>query len=549
MWELALAAMVTLGCTALIVGLAHRRRALRHREEEAREAAAALRQRERHLTQLFEQAPVGFFEAISDGLVVRANRAMHLILGRAPGTLPGFNVADLGWGEEGTTREPAEAGTGDRRAVRYRHPDGSERDLELRANPILDDEGRPAGTLTAVMDVTERNRAERERQELARRMEQTQRLETIGTLAGGIAHDMNNLLTPILGYVEIALAEMDPESVFHEDLMQVAGAANRAKELVAQILRFSRPEKDDLSPVLLQSVAREVTGLLRASLPTTIRIDHRVDSACPPVLGKATQIHQILFNLCTNASHAMPDGGTITVSIDLVDALATLDAGQRPEGEGPFVRLRVQDDGTGMDEATAARVFQPFFTTKEPGKGTGLGLSVVQGIVVGMGGRIGVESAPGEGATFTLLFPAHAEAHGGEEPVREAEEVSAGGHILLVDDDESVLHVTERALARLGYTVTSCRSGDEAVALFESAPDAFDLILTDQTMPGRTGLQLAGEVRASRPALPIVLTTGYAGLITEEQLRRIGNCTLVMKPATPSQIGRVVRRSMRAATG
>ncbi len=420
---------------------------------------------------------------------MRANRAMHIMLGRAPGTLPGFRVADIGWerSEDGEAAEHTPGAMGDRYAVTYRHPDGSDRELDLRANAVLGDGGERVGTLTAATDVTERNRAEREREELRRRMEQGQRMETIGSLAGGIAHDFNNLLTPILGYVEIAQSEIDKESVLYQDLAQVAAAGHRAKDLVGQILRFSRPQKEELQAVPLHGIAREVTGLLRASLPATIRIVQRIDSACPPVLGKATQIHQILFNLCTNASHAMPDGGTITVSIDLVDALATMDDGQRPAGPGPFVRLRVEDDGTGMDAPTLERIFQPFFTTKETGKGTGLGLAVVQGIVVAMNGTISVESTLGRGTSFTLLFPAHKEVVAEAETVAEEVPMSAGGRVLLVDDDPGVLGVTARVLARLGYEVTSCASGDEAYAVFEKSPQAFDVLFTDQTMPGRTG--------------------------------------------------------------
>ena len=529
-------------------------RGARHRFEDRVAAAereiAELRAGERRLGHLFEQAPVGFFEVDQDGVVVRANRAMHIILGRAACTLPGYRVADLGWkpveGADGA--EDAEGAMGDRNAVTYRHPDGRDRELELRANAVLGDDGGRVGTLTAVTDVTERNRAAREREELRRRMEQGQRLETIGTLAGGIAHDFNNLLTPILGYVEIAQSEIDRESVLYEDLAQVAAAGHRAKDLVAQILHFSRPEKEALEPVLLQSVAREVTGLLRASLPTTIRMEQRLDGTCPPVLGKATQIHQILFNLCTNAFHAMPEGGTITVSIDLVDALATMDAGERPAGPGPFPRLRVRDDGTGMDAVTLERIFQPFFTTKEAGKGTGLGLAVVQGIVVAMNGTVAVESTVGKGTTFTLLFPAHRDVV--PEAVAVAEDVAAGagGRVLLVDDDPGVLGVTARVLARLGHDVTPCPSGDEASVVFDRSPHAFDVLFTDQTMPGRTGLQLAREVRRKRPEIPIVITTGYAGVITEEHLRAIGGCELILKPASPAHIGRVMRRLLGTAT-
>jgi PAS domain S-box-containing protein len=535
------------GLVLVLLGIRDARRRSRDRVAEAGRELAASADRERRLAHLLEQAPVGLFEVDHDGVVAHANRAMHIILGRAPGTLPGFRVSDIGWEEEGRTH--ADGAMGDRRAVTYRHPDGTDRELELRANAVIGDDGSRVGTLTAVMDVTERNRAERERAELHRRMEQGQRLETIGTLAGGIAHDFNNLLTPILGYVEIAQAEVEQDSVLFEDLAQVAAAGHRAKDLVAQILRFSRPEKEELQPVALQGVAREVTGLLRASLPATVRIVQRMDAACPPVLGKATNIHQILFNLCTNASHAMPEGGTITVSVDLVDALATMDAVKRPAGSGPFVRLRVEDDGTGMDGATLERIFQPFFTTKEVGKGTGLGLAVVQGIVVAMNGTISVESTLGRGSAFTLLFPAHQEVVAEKQAVDEDVPMSAGGRVLLVDDDPGVLGVTARILARLGYEVTSCASGDEAHAVFDETPQAFDVVFTDQTMPGRTGLQLARDVRRRRPDIPIVLTTGYAGVITDEHLRDIGGCELILKPASPAHIGRVVRRALGAMVG
>jgi PAS domain S-box-containing protein len=531
-----------LGYLSVLVVLVSIRLRSRNLAEEAERALSDAAENDRRWRDIFELSPVGYIESDGDATVVRANRLSHTILGRAPDTLVGFNLADLGLATAFGQGQPVWGGSTE---LTYTHPDGQELRLLVHRSEVRRG-ARSVGMLTALTDVTALRRAEREREELRIRFQQSQRLETIGTLAGGIAHDFNNLLVPIQGYTEFAHTDLPEDHPVQEDLEQIQQATERAKELVQQILQFSRPEKEDRRPLHLQDVVREATGLLRASLPTTIAIDHRVDVSCPPIFGKSTQIHQVLFNLCTNAAHAMPDGGTITVSVDLVDVLTTRGVSRRPKGDGPFVRLCVIDRGTGMDEETRQRLFEPFFTTKAPGQGSGLGLSMVQGIVTAFDGTISVDSAPGVGSTFTVLFPVYNDLSALEQSPMALDEVRGEEHILVVDDDHAVLKVTARGLARFGYQVTTFQSSREALDAFRAMPSSFDLVLTDQTMPELTGLSLAEAMLRERPDIPILLSTGNASSLTRAEVMEAGCAELLFKPVTPSTLARAVAKVLRA---
>ena len=492
-----------------------------------------------------ESFPIALMKTEPSGRIIRANLEAHTVLGRAPGTLLDLPVVDLAWSDSWPTEEADPTGLPlSTHTSLYAHPDGIQREIEVLRRSIGHGP-EPATWLMSFHDVSERNEKDREREALRARVEQSQRLQTMDTLAGGIAHDFNNLLAPILGYSEMAQMVVSEDSELHGDLGQIRTAAQRAKELVAQMMEFSRPEAHALGPVHLQGVVREVTALLRASVPSTIRIVGHADHDTNPVLGSATQLHQVLFNLCTNASHAMPDGGTIEVAVDSMQPLATMDQSKLPPGPGPFVRLRVSDDGEGTSPDTVSKIFEPFFTTKDAGNGTGLGLSTVRGIVASLGGTITVDSEVAVGTTLTLCFPPlRADQEEDADSEARLTAVPGDGQILLVDDEVGVLNVTERGLSRLGYDVRAYDSSAEALAAFGGAPAAYDLVLTDQTMPEMTGLQLAREIRNVRPDVPIVVTSGYPEAVSEGEMQDMGRCEFLPKPASPNQIGLTVARNL-----
>lgn len=399
------------------------------------------------------------------------------------------------------------------------------------------------------------------RKKLAAQLQQAQKMEAIGTLAGGIAHDFNNILSIILGYASLTADELDGVAKasakpgerlapnrfadIRENLGMVIQAGKRARDLVQQILTFSRHSEPEKRPLDIQPIVKEVMKLMRSTLPATIEIKQSFERETLPVMADPSQIHQVLMNLCTNAAHAMePNGGVLEVALGRIDGNPAGDA----TGNGTWVRLVVRDTGTGMDETTRERIFEPFFTTKAAGEGTGLGLSVVHGIVSDHGGTILVESEPGKGSLFEVLLPVH---HGAvsadEEP--EVAPPTGRGRVLFVDDEAPLVKMAERVLTRLGYSVVGETRSQAALDRFKADPRAFDVVITDQTMPGLTGDILASEVRKLRADIPIVLCTGNSASLTPESASAIGISELVMKPLLADELGLVVSRALeRAAT-
>ncbi len=382
------------------------------------------------------------------------------------------------------------------------------------------------------VDVTERKRLEGQ-------LQQAQKMEAIGTLAGGIAHDFNNILFPIIGYTEMTLDRLDSESRERKYMEEVLKGAHRARDLVAQILTFSRQGDREVKPLRTQLVVKEAMKLLRSTMPSTIEIRERIDKNSRPVLADPTQVHQIVMNLCTNAYHSMREtGGLLEVGLKEVAFDDENIPGGSRLGPGPYILLTVSDTGGGMDAATLQQIFDPYFTTKGKSEGTGLGLSVVHGIVNTYGGDIQVFSHPGEGTTFHVYLPAIDGVPAEDTPT---DEMPAGGteRILVVDDEAVLLKMLDRMLSSLGYDVTCKQDSREALQSFIDAPSDVDLVITDMTMPELTGIQLARELLHVRPDLPVILCTGFSALISEESAAAIGIKKLVMKP--------VVRRDMAEA--
>ena len=394
------------------------------------------------------------------------------------------------------------------------------------------------------IELTEKIKAEEERKKLEVMLAQSQKMEAMGTLAGGIAHDFNNILSAILGYAELVKAGLTPETLVWERQDKVINAAIRAKELVNHILLFSRQSDLEMKPVHPGLIIQDVLKLLRSSIPATIEIEQNIFSGSGKIYANATQLHQIMMNLCTNAYHAMRDsGGILSVSLterkihkeDFLYSEISLDPGN-------YILLEVSDTGCGMDRNTLKKIFDPYFTTKEKGEGTGLGLSVVHGIVKKYGGEIKAYSEPGRGSCFKIYFP-EIDGKGGQNDLDTSDiDLQTGcERILLVDDDTMILDMTEQSLTNLGYQVTAYSGSREALNAFSENPDSFDLVITDMTMPILTGLELSNKILGIRPQMPIILCTGYSESITKEKADAIGIKAFLIKPVFREVLSKTIR--------
>lgn len=391
---------------------------------------------------------------------------------------------------------------------------------------------------------------ELKKQELEIQLRRSQKLEAIGTLASGIAHDFNNILSSIIGNAEIALRhELSENDKARYSMEQILKAGHRARALVRQIVTFSHQKDQELKPLQLTPIIKETIKALRSTLPPNIQIRHYLMTDKDIVLCEPFQIQQILMNLATNAIYAMRNTGG-TLEIRLTDTLSMLDMefkdGLTPKGYGskPQIKLSVSDTGEGMSQSVLERIFEPYFTTKPRGEGTGLGLSVVHGMVKAMNGIIRVQSEPGKGTVFTIFLPM-VEARQVSELTAKAEVNTGNERILLVENEEIVLDMTKRMLESLGYQVTAMTKSVEALNLFQSNPNAFDLVITDMGMPDLSGDQLSKEILLIRPDIPIILCTGYTEIISEEKAKSIGIRELILKPILMTDMAQAVRKHLK----
>jgi PAS domain S-box-containing protein len=438
----------------------------------------------------------------------------------------------------------AEGKQGGLLSYRIIRPDGTIRWIVAMPPEVAqyDHNGRPEVIIGTVQDVTERKRMEEEKERLENQLKSAQRVEAIGTLAGGIAHDFNNILAPIMGYTEISMTELPEESEIRSNLNKVLQASNRAKDLVQQILTFSRQREKETKPIKCQTIIKEALKLLRASIPSTIEIQQQADPDCGYVMGDATQIHQIIMNLCTNAFHAMEDrGGSLAVKLEEVDLIEEHTRAKTDLLPGHYARITVADTGHGMEPGVMARVFDPYFTTKEKDKGTGLGLAVIHGIVKSHGGDITVTSHPGQGTTFEVFLPITESICSDEESLATGLNLRGQESILFVDDEELIAQMGKELLQRLGYHVTVRTSSIEALKLYQSNHKKFDLIITDMTMPNMTGEELAQELLAKDPDLPILLCSGFSEKMSPERAQALGIKGYLMKPFVLNTLATTVR--------
>jgi signal transduction histidine kinase/ActR/RegA family two-component response regulator len=411
-----------------------------------------------------------------------------------------------------------------------------------RGVAIRNAKGRPLRMAGSIENINERKHSDRERLRLEGQLRQAQKLEAIGTLAGGIAHDFNNILGAILGYGELARSGATAGSALARHLDGVMSAGLRAKALVERILAFSRSGMGERVSVHVQSVVAEALDLLVPSLPPGITLTRTLAAGDTAVIGDATQIHQVVMNLCTNAMHAMQNGGTLAVSLALrhqeeAQALAT---GELPAGD--YVCLTVCDQGQGIEPDVIHRIFDPFFTTKGIGVGTGLGLSLVHGIVIDLGGGIEAASVPGMGTTFTVWLPWSGRA-AALALVDARVPRGSGERILLVDDEPALVHLGEEMLAALGYEAAGHTSSIEALTVFAAEPQRFDAVLTDETMPQLSGSQMALQIRKIRPDIPILLMSGYVGPNIAALARQAAINDLLPKPLVSREIAKALARS------
>ncbi|HEX5099116.1 MAG TPA: ATP-binding protein [Polyangiaceae bacterium] len=428
----------------------------------------------------------------------------------------------------------------------FERADGTTDWLQWEMRPWYRARGEIGGCIMFTQVITERKRALEAEQRMHEQLRQSQKLEALGTLAGGIAHDFNNILGGMLAFTELAALENQDRPALLAHLREVTLAGQRATGLVGQILSFSRQQRQERKPVSLGRVVEEALKLLRSTLPASIQIVASLPVSLPDVLADGTQLHQVVMNLCTNAAHAMGGRGRLALSLDVATG-AELSVRPRGAFAERYVRLSVEDDGHGMDAVTLGRIFEPFFTTKQPGDGTGLGLAVVHGIVNDHGGSIAVTSARGRGTTFTVALPAAEGRAVFPEPRTGDVPGGRGERILLVDDERILCEVARRFLLRAGYRADTCLAAEEAWHRVESDPDAYSVVVSDLTMPGMSGLDLAARIHSVRPNLPVVLTSGHAPGLTTEMLSELGVCELLQKPVDHAGLTRAVARAVRRA--
>ncbi len=518
-----------------------RTRELQNEIIERRNVEKALRESEERYRTLIDTASEGVWAVDLDGRTTFVNRQMASMLGYTTDEMLDRLMYDfMDDANRALLKEKMlnrQEGKGEQYDLTFLHKDGANICCIINASPLFNAEDQVVGSFGMITNVTERQR-------LLNRLQLAQRMEAIGTLAGGIAHDFNNILGAIIGYADLMEFHLPGECNRIQPYLQgVKDAGERAKKLVEQILIFSRQTKEERKPILLELIVKESIKFLRASIPTTIEMRQHIETRDSIVLADATQMHQVLMNLCTNAAQAMKkEGGTLEITLSDV-TLEGEGAGTGLEKlSGPFVQLVVSDTGKGIHPEHVERIFDPFFTTKQPGEGTGMGLSVVHGIVSNHGGSISVKSEPGRGTEFVVLLPR--KEHESIDAAADESMVLARGTetVLVVDDEEVILDVLEQALSYLGYTVVIESNSLGALETFKSRPNEFDLVITDMTMPGLTGLKLASELLGIRKDIPVILCTGYCDNITAEEAKGLGLRELLHKPLDTISLAARIRQ-------
>lgn len=427
-------------------------------------------------------------------------------------------------------------------------PQRGRRFMDVNYYPYFNRHNEIMGYVVSGRDITERKQAEMESEKLEEQLRQSQKMEALGTFAGGIAHDFNNMLAIIMGNAEMATDDIPEDNPARESIREIHNASKRAKDLVSQILDFSRKEKKELMSIEPQILINETLKLLRSVTPTTVSIIQNISKDCGSIQADPTGLHQLLMNLFTNAVQAVDEKGEVIVGLEEIDlTLEDFDQMQHIVSSsmmipGKYARLSITDNGSGIDEKTVSRIFDPFFTTKDTGKGTGMGLAVVHGIVENHGGYITVESEPGRGSTFNVFLPIAYKIEEHHEVEKDAPPSGGTESLLLVDDEEGLLRLASHILKRLGYRVTAEISSLKALETFRIKPDQFDLIITDQAMPDMSGTELIAEILKIRTDIPCILCTGYSSKVNKENAGEKGISKFLNKPFNRKTLASAVRK-------
>ena len=516
---------------------------------ERKQAQETLRESEERYRTILESMEEGYYEVDLAGNFTFFNDAMCKIRGISRDELMGMSNRDYmtpetakevykAYNKVYTTGEPAK----NLEWLTIR-PDGTERYVETSTSLIKDSGNVPTGFRGIVRDVTERIRSEEEKKKLEAQLQQSQRMEAIGTLAGGIAHDFNNILSAVMGYSDLAIREVSEEDPIRYYLEQINRAGYRAKDLVNQILLFSRQQEHEKVPVKFGPLITEAVKLLRASIPSTVEIHTDISIQSDLVLADPSQVHQILMNLCANAAHAMRErGGILGIGLHEINMDSQLRELYPDLEESSYLKLEVSDTGHGITAEVMDRIFDPFFTTKTRGEGTGLGLSVVHGIVRDHGGIISVNSELGKGTSFEVLFPKIEVLNESLGTETTAPLLKGNERVFFIDDEQVLVDLGKEILESLGYTVTTSTSSIDALETFRLQPERFDIILTDLTMPGMTGIELAKEIIRIRPDMPIIMCTGFSGQETVEIAIGVGIREILNKPVIARGMAEAIQR-------
>ena len=513
---------------------------LRREIAERKVVERALKGSEERYRSLFHGSKDGVYITTKEGRLIETNQSLRDMFGYTEEEMVGSRAEDYyidSANHRDLIAEMGSSGSVQDYSVRLRKKDGTEMQCLLTGGVRYYD-GDVIEYQGVLRDVTEYKRLEEQ-------LFQAQKMQAIGTLAAGIAHDFNNILFAIIGYTELCLDEIPRDAPLRVYLETVVESGRRAKNLVNRILTFSRQSQQQRRLLNVAPIAEEAIKFLRASLPSTIEIKQRIEPELQPVLADPTEIHQVLMNLCTNAGHAMREtGGLLELIVENFEVDESGKAIHREVLPGSYLRISVTDTGKGMEEETLQRIFEPYYTTKKKGEGTGLGLAVVHGIIASCGGAITVSSQLRHGTTFQVYLPTQEakpvqESEPGDKPVPKGSE-----RILLVDDEPNIASMAQQMLERLGYEVVSLTNSREALELFRSRANEFDLIITDMTMPDLTGLELAQEIRNIPSNIPLILCTGFSELISKDKTQSLGISEVVMKPVLRKDMAKAVRRAL-----
>ena len=530
---------------------------------ERKRAEDALRKSEASLNVLLETIPIPVFYKDREGRYLGFNKAYETFFGKSKEQLIGKSVFDISSPELAKAYHAKDAKLFEKPGVQVydsqvRDADGVLHDVIFHKASLTDEQGTVTGLIGAIRDITNRKRMEQEKAKLEAQLQQTQKMESIGSLAGGIAHDLNNILFPISGLSEMLLQDIPPGSPAHKSIEQIYKSAQRGSALVKQILAFSRQSNPRKLPILIQPILKEALNLARAAIPVNIEITSHIETDCGMVSADPTQVHQIAMNLITNAYHAVEGSGG-TIKIELKET-AIRSFGERddlydhsmpPDGTsscsirllaGRYACITVSDTGTGIDQTLINKIFDPYFTTKEQGKGTGLGLSVVHGIVKEHGGDIRVYSEVGKGTAFHVYLPLLEVAKDKNDAVVTGKYPTGCESILLIDDDEPIVLLEQMMLEKLGYRITVRTSSPDALAAFKANPSKFDLVISDRGMPNMTGVQLARELISIKPGIPIIICTGFSDENDVNRAKAMGVKGFLMKPVSLDDLAVTVRK-------